>query len=675
MKRIAKIISIALGTVLLCMLALGIFIAFFDWNRARPEIASLVSGSLHRPFSINGPLSVTWSKEKSGLAAVAPDGGGWRNNIPWPHVDVQDLTLGSPASKETSPAGANFLSVKHLAFSLDPLALLEYRIEIPALVIQQAQINAIRNQAGENNWTFKFGPATSLWHTNIRRVVIDDGHASLHDELRKLDVVAVVDTFDDGSPESYGITWKLDGSFNSATVKGAGKGGAVLSLADAKPYPLEAELQVGKTSVQLKGTLTKPSDLAALDLQMKLSGASMADLYPLTGIALPNTPAFVTQGRLLGNLDAHGGIWQYDRFTGRVGSSDLSGQLKYETAREHGRPRPFLEGSLVSNLLVFKDLAPTVGADKTPQKVESHGTRVASGKVLPDEEFKFTRWRAIDADVKFTGRRIVKDEKLPLDNLFVHFQLHDGTLSMLPLEFGVAEGRMTSNVTLDGTGPQIKADMALAARHLKLNKLMPDFKPMQASLGEVNGDATIRSSGNSVASLMAASTGQLKLLVNKGSVSKLLLDEAGLNVLNVVLIKVFGDKQVNLNCVAGDFAVTNGLLQTRYFLIDTDQASIAVDGQIDLGKETLALTVQPENKNFRLISLRSPVYVGGTFAEPQVNIDKGKVALRAGGALALGVLTPVAALLPLVDVGPGKDSDCAKVILQAKAKSSVSSGK
>jgi hypothetical protein len=143
----------------------------------------------------------------------------------------------------------------------------------------------------------------------------------------------------------------------------------------------------------------------------------------------------------------------------------------------------------------------------------------------------------------------------------------------------------------------------------------------------------------------------------------------------VVLIKVFGDKQVNLNCVAGDFAVTNGLLQTRYFLIDTDQASIGVDGQIDLGKETLALTVQPENKNFRLISLRSPVYVGGTFAEPQVNIDKGKVALRAGGALALGVLTPVAALLPLVDVGPGKDSDCAKVILQAKAKSSAPPGK
>jgi uncharacterized protein involved in outer membrane biogenesis len=446
----------------------------------------------------------------------------------------------------------------------------------------------------------------------------------------------------------------------------------VLSLESATPYPLQADMKVGKTNVSLKGTLTKPEDLAALDLHMKLSGASMADLFPLTGITLPDTPPFATQGHLIGSIDRHGGVWQYDRFMGRVGSSDLSGSLTYESAGTHGRPRPFLQGSLASNLLRFKDLGPVVGAGE-PRNTDSANTKAPKipnkgGKVLPDADFKFARWRAIDADVSFTGRKIIKDEDLPLDNLVTHIILRDGTLSLLPLEFGVADGRMTSNVKLDGNGNNIKADMNLSARHLKLNKLMPDFKPMQTSFGEVNGDAKLDSSGNSVASLLGASNGEVKLLVNQGSISKLLLEESGLNVINVVMVKLFGDSQVKLNCVAGDFVVTHGLVQTQHFLVDTDDTRIGVDGKVDLAKESLNLTVQPENKKFRLVSLRTPVYVDGTFANPHVDVDRGKLALRTGGAIALGVLTPPAALLPLVDVGPGKDSDCAKTMRDAETK-------
>jgi uncharacterized protein involved in outer membrane biogenesis len=305
----------------------------------------------------------------------------------------------------------------------------------------------------------------------------------------------------------------------------------------------------------------------------------------------------------------------------------------------------------------------------------SNGKVTADAKVLPDADFKFTRWRAIDADVSFTGRKIIKDENLPLDNLVTHIVLRDGTLSLLPLEFGVADGHITSNIKLDGNGNYIKADMNVSARHLKLNKLMPDFKPMQTSFGEINGDAKIDSSGNSVASLLGASNGEVKVLVNQGSISKLLLEESGLNVINVVMIKLFGDSQVKLNCVAGEFVVTHGLVTTQNFLVDTDNTRIGVSGKVDLAKESLDLTVQPENKKFRVVSLRTPVYVDGTFADPHVDVDRGKLALRTGGAIALGVLTPAAALLPLVDVGPGKDSDCAKAMREAQARPKVDAPK
>ncbi|MBV8635791.1 MAG: AsmA family protein [Burkholderiaceae bacterium] len=650
MMRIAKIIGFMLAGFLLLLAGCAVFVYYYDWSGARAQVDSVVSAKLQRKFDINGPLAVTWTHDDS-----IP---GWRGYLPWPHIEMQDVTLANPDGMRAA-AGENLVKVDKIAFSVDPAALFEREIKLPALVLEHPQANLVRDATGKNNWTLNIGGGPSLWHLNLHKIVIDDGHVDLQDDVKKLIAHTVIDTMDDGGPEGYGLLWKVDGSFNKAVVKGEGKAGGTQSFQQAVPYPLEAALKVGKTSVNLKGTLTKPADLAALDLRMKLSGASMADLFPLTGITLPDTPSFATEGHLVGRLDNHGGVWEYDHFTGRVGSSDLSGSMRYESAGEHGRPRPLLQGTLVSNLLRFKDLGPVIGAD------QSRRAQTAGTKVLPDASFKFDRWRAIDADVSFTGRKIIKDESLPLDNLVTHIVLRDGTLSLLPLQFGVADGRLTSNLKLDGNGTNIKAAMDVSARHLKLNKLMPDFKPMKTSFGEINGDAKLDASGNSVASLMGTSNGEVKLLVNKGSISKLLLEESGLNVVNVLLIKLFGDSQVTLNCVAGDFVVTHGLVQTQNFLVDTDDTRIGVGGKVDLAKESLDLTVQPENKKFRLVSLRTPVYVDGTFADPHVDVDRGKLALRAGGAIALGVLTAPAALLPLVDVGPGKDSDCAKALREA----------
>jgi hypothetical protein len=125
---------------------------------------------------------------------------------------------------------------------------------------------------------------------------------------------------------------------------------------------------------------------------------------------------------------------------------------------------------------------------------------------------------------------------------------------------------------------------------------------------------------------------------------------------------------VKLNCVDGDFLVTDGVMHARNFLIDTDESDIGMTGQVDLSNEKLDLTIKPENKKFRLVSLRAPIYLGGSFSEPTVSVDKKTVAMRAGGALALGVLSPLATMLPLVDVAPSKQSGCAQLIQEAKSK-------
>ena len=192
---------------------------------------------------------------------------------------------------------------------------------------------------------------------------------------------------------------------------------------------------------------------------------------------------------------------------------------------------------------------------------------------------------------------------------------------------------------------------------------------MQASLGELNGDAKLSAKGNSIATLMASADGEVKSLVTQGSVSKFILEAMGLNVGSAVIAKVFGDRQVQLNCLAADFGVKDGLMETRTFVVDTEDATILVDGYINFDTEEIKLKIRPESKGIRIISLRSPLHVEGTFKNPDVGIDKGVVALKAGAAVALGTIAaPVAALLALINPGPGGEAPCKELLAEAGKK-------
>nr|WP_057927300.1 AsmA family protein [Burkholderia ambifaria] len=458
----------------------------------------------------------------------------------------------------------------------------------------------------------------------------------------------------------YMIGWTVKGTYKKGDVVGTGKSGNLLEVQGTqRPFPVQADVRFGHTHLALVGTLTDPSHLAAVDLRLWLAGTSMAQLYEVTGITLPETSPYATDGRLVGQFRASGDVFKYEDFTGRVGGSDLNGTLVY-VSRE---PRPLLSGTLVSKLLQFSDLAPLIGADTNASKAR-RGAAVAqpANKALPVEAFRTDRWKKIDADVRFTGRRIVKTSSLPITDLSTHVVMHDGVLTLNPLNFGVAGGTLASNIHLDGSGMPLKGRFSLQARHLKLKQLFPTFSVMQTALGEVNGDAALSATGNSPAALAATSNGEVKTLVTDGTVSLLLMEAAGLNVANVVYEKLFGTRDVKINCGVADFVATNGVLDSRVFALDTDDAVIGMDGNVNLRDETMNLTIHPHTKGFRVISLRSPLYVTGSFKQPHVGVKAGALIARGGAAIGLGLLNPLASLLALLQPGRNRPLPCQQML-------------
>lgn len=146
-----------------------------------------------------------------------------------------------------------------------------------------------------------------------------------------------------------------------------------------------------------------------------------------------------------------------------------------------------------------------------------------------------------------------------------------------------------------------------------------------------------------------------------GRVSNLLDAASALNFGKVLPLLLGGDRDIVIRCGGAVFDVKNGRGQSTLFVVDTEQTQVLGDGWFDLEHERFDLTVAPRPKEASVLSLRTPVRVYGTFSNPNFELKKGPLAARAGAAAALAVASPLAALIPLIETGPGQETDCGAV--------------
>ncbi|MGH8653559.1 MAG: hypothetical protein ACREYE_15955 [Gammaproteobacteria bacterium] len=108
-------------------------------------------------------------------------------------------------------------------------------------------------------------------------------------------------------------------------------------------------------------------------------------------------------------------------------------------------------------------------------------------------------------------------------------------------------------------------------------------------------------------------------------------------------------------------------MRTRILVIDTTDTNVIGKGQINLRNETADLHLTPYPKDASLVSARSPVLIKGPFKDLSVYPDPTALAARGTAAVALGVLlTPIAAIIPMVELGLGEDSECRDLVAAAK---------
>lgn len=619
------------------VVAIVLLLAFFDWNWLRDPVARRVAAATGRTFAIRGNLEVHLSLR--------------------PRIVAHDVVLGNaPWSTEPVMAQAG-----RIEFRVDLLQLLAGRVVLPELTLSQPRVALEVSPAGAANWSFREGPKDgSAPAASVGRLAIDRGSATYRDAGGS-DLAFALDTLP-GAPSPFGAVLTVKGRFKGQPTAVRARGGALLALRKADgPYPIEAAGSIGPTQFSVGGMLLDPLRLRGEQLNFRIAGSDLALLFPLTGVPLPSTGPY----KLSGFLDHAGDTWAFGGIKGTLGQSDVAGDVTVDRGR---RPQK-LTASLVSRTLVLQDLAGFIGAKVDPQR-----KAVARTRFLADEPFQAGKLMAADVDLYFRGDK-VETAGLPIEGMKAHLVISGGRVRLAPLDFGFAGGSLASVIDIDGRQPRMLARAQVTAKALRLDKMFPGSKLAAGDKGTMGGRAALSGSGDSVAGMLATADGDAALIMEGGSVGELALRMANLDIANSLLLMLGGDKQVEVRCMVGLFEATAGRFDATTLVLDTAKVNMTGSGHVDFGDESLHLSLASRSKGFSLASLRGPIAVTGTFLKPVLRPKLQEGMLRGGLAIALGAATGgIGALLPLLDPGGAKDSNCAALIGRAGRETGVTAG-
>ena len=613
---------------------LALLFILFDWNWFKGPLERMVHAKTGRELDIGGNLDVDLGRITT--------------------VKAENLRFANAAwSKEPTMAAADRAEID---FELWPLVF-KRQARIPEIRLSAPDVRLENGPKGVGNWVF--GDQSGDNPMQFRRIWIDDGRLRFLNAAKKTDIDIEVNsatpTAKDTAPP---IDIKGKGRWTGNAFKLSGRAESPLELTNSsEPFNIDLKASAGPTNAHARGTLLDPFRMRDFDLQLALSGQNLEDLYPLIGIATPATPPYKFDGRLTRDRKT----WHYDKFKGVVGDSDLAGSAAVTVGRE----RPLLVADLVSQRLDFDDLAGFIGAppetggsEATNPELKAQSAKLAADtRVLPDAPYNLTKLRTMDADVRLKAHRI-NAPSLPLDDMDAHLKLNAGILQLVPLNFGVAGGDIRSNIRMDARESTIRTRAQISARRLDLSKLFPDVKLTRDAVGRVGGDITVTGTGNSIAAMLGSANGDIALGMGRGQISNLLMELAGIDIAEALKFLITKDRKVPIRCAFGDFAVQDGVMQSRALAFDTEDTIIVGSGKISLKNETLDLELRPRPKDRSILALRSPLVLGGTFKDPSFRPDFKRLGLRGALALALGSIAPPAALLATLELGPGEDSGC-----------------
>jgi uncharacterized protein involved in outer membrane biogenesis len=587
------------------------------------------------------------------------------------------------------------------------------RLYIKTLVATHLDATLLRTEDGRANWRFGAQEKSSAPPVlpAFGRLAVSNGKIRFDDALTRLNVIATVHSLDESAAASTppsrsnspdlgeaarGLEITVQGHYREQPLSARVRTSGLLSLADTSaqtpPLPLKLEARVGTTELDFDGIARDIVGLGGLDGQFRLAGPSLSMIGETVGVTLPTTAKFSMRGRVL----KEGEIWSSKISELSIGSSRLNGSFRYDPTGDV----PKLTGQL-AGALSMPDLGPAVGVPPQPPAstiakrarpkdsatrpgADAAKTVTVEPRLLPQREFDIPSLAAMNADVTVALDQfdLGTSQLETMAPFKAHMELEDRLLTLKDIVGRTADGEMRGAISLDARrdNPLWNADLRWSGVQLERfvkPRNVTDRQPVQRGYvsGTLEGNAKLHGSGRSTARILGSLEGGIQLWVRNGKISHFLVEVVGLDIAQALGMVVRGDDMLPVQCAIAALDVRQGKAETTAVVVETSDSTLSGTGFVSLADERLGLVFKSQPKDISPISLRSPVHIEGTFANPEVGLEKTSIGLRLAAAAALAAITPVAAVVALFDLGETEKQVCLQAMERMQSPSSARSSR
>lgn len=407
--------------------------------------------------------------------------------------------------------------------------------------------------------------------------------------------------------------------------------------AERKIYPVKIALSTGGdaliANIALEGTSKQP-----IDFIIKGDIPNVAAAGKIFNLNLPDLDT--VKVNITGGFDRNKLSFRNSSLTVKDNKLAFSGVIDWS------KNVPLIDMDLESKLISLMDLFPDL---------------YSKDWIRPNRELNVFK------DTPLYGKDLLGvnlDLHISLDNFFVYrdFDIKDLDLSLNLIK---GKGRLDSEAVIGNGNVEIGADInidedgryyvkaAAVGRSMSVGEILNQVrvKDLISDL-PVNLDAYLETNGTNLSEWMQNITGPVKIYsVNSGYAhSALVANMYGTDFLTTLrhsIQDLFRTEkkynQMKISCVALNAKLRNGAFETRHGVaVETNAINVRLAGNMDLGKETMKLSLTTVPVRGLKLSLTGNVVnsieITGNLAEPDVKISGAAVAGKVASATGIGLL-------------------------------------
>lgn len=462
----------------------------------------------------------------------------------------------------------------------------------------------------------------------------------------------------------------------SLTLAGSvGPTGVLLSNAKGGPFQVDLTLQSAGASVSAKGNVADIHALSGVDVALAANIPDMAALSPLAGSKLPALKTVALQARL---QDAPGGLFHGAALHGLAltgPSADLAGDIAVTMIAAPAGAKPDVVATLKSNRIDLDALQaasgsppasppPAAGAKPPPKPADKH--------LFSTEPLPFDLLRKANADVTLNVADL-HSGGADYKAIGTHAVLENGNLKVDPFAADIPGGHLSGTFTAVASDPA-KVHLTLHAPGLALRTLLNAFKVQSYANGNLEIYADLSGSGDSQHAIASTLDGYIGLAIPGGTIDSNLLGsvlgdvETAINQINP--LSKGGDQ---LKCFGARIDAEHGIATFKALALDSSILNLTGSGSMNLGEETLAMTLRTQARLGGVGTLMVPMNLSGPIRSPAVKVNEAAAVQGNAGAVAgavIGNATPLGIVAGLAGadklVGGGTTDVCPAALAAAR---------